>query len=347
MHTWNLKELGGIASRSQLAAAGAWPPELTRAVRDGTLVRVRRGLYALPNARGPALDAARRGGRLSCVSAARTYGWWGGMDARTHLRVPPTAHLTEPRSPSCVVHWAESQPCRDVWRVSKADCLRSVVRCADQETAIAVLDTALSDGAVRMHDLVEIFAGEPSRSRATALLARPGSDSGVESIARQRLTAAGYTVEQQIPVPGVGRVDLRVDGWLFIELDGFEYHRDRDAFERDRARDLGLAVLGAGRLRFSAKQVLSEWDSVLDGIRAVVRQEMSRDTPMARPFGRRTQRKAAGFPFERSAEGRGAGPPFERKEDQPHEPQTMLSRRWPEETVSPTAALIPATVPSL
>ncbi len=236
-----------------------------------------------------------------------------------------------------------------------------------------MLDTALSDGAVRMHDLVEIFAGEPARSRATALLARPGSDSGVESIARQRLTAAGYTVEQQIAVPGVGRVDLRVNGWLFIELDGFEYHRDRDAFERDRARDLGLAVLGAGRLRFSAKQVLSEWDSVLDGIRAVVRQEMSRDTPVARPFRRRTQRKAAGFPFERrtgdraagvpfgritqrqdagvpferSAEGRGAGPPFERKENQRHEPQTMLSRRWPEETVSPTAALMPATVPSL
>ena len=223
-----------------------------------------------------------------------------------------------------------------------------------------MLDTALSDGAVRMHELVEIFAGEPARSRATALLAQPGSDSGVESIARQRLTAAGYTVEQQIAVPGVGRVDLRVDGWLFIELDGFEYHRDRDAFERDRARDLGLAVLGAGRLRFSAKQVLSEWDSVLDGIRAVVRQEMSRDTPMARPFGRRTQRqdaglpferrtgdRAAGVPFERSAEGRGAGPPFERKEDQRREPQTMLSRRWPEETVSPTAALMPATVPSL
>lgn len=306
MRTWNLDDLGGIASRSQLAAVGATSPELSGAVRDGALVRLRRGMYALPSVRGPACEAARMGGRLSCLSAARSYGWWGGMDARTHVRVSPSASRIGQRTSATVVHWTESEWCPDVWRVSQADCLRSVVRCADEETAIAVLDTALSSGALRMLDLPGIFAGEPRRSRATALLARPGSDSGVESIARQRLTAAGHAVEQQIAVSGVGRVDLRIDGWLFIEIDGYEYHGSRDAFERDRLRDLGLAMRGGGRLRFSARQVLNEWDAVLDSIHVVIQQEKLRGTPPDPPFGRRSRRGGTESPSGRNLRDEGS-----------------------------------------
>ncbi|KRC52201.1 hypothetical protein ASE16_03940 [Leifsonia sp. Root227] len=221
------------------------------------------------------------------------------MDARTHVRVPPTARGVR-RETSVVVHWTASEDCADVWRVSRADCLRSVVRCADAETAVAVLDTALSSEDVRLQELPDIFSGEPRRSRAVARLARPGSDSGVESIVRQRLAAAGFAVEQQVAVPGVGRVDLRVDGWLYIELDGFRFHGGRDAFERDRARDLGLALRGGGRLRFSAAQVLNEWQTVLDSIHAVVRQEESRDTLPISPFGRSIGRAGAGSPSKRS-----------------------------------------------
>lgn len=298
MQTWNLDDFGGIASRAQLAAAGATPTALADAVRAGALVRLRRGTYAHPEARGPAVEAAKAGGRLSCVSAARSYGWWGGMDVRTHLRVPPTARSV-PALAAAVVHWTSSEPCGQSWRVSPADCLRSVVRCADEETAVAVPDTAVSSGAFRLSDLPRVFAHESRRARSTALLARPGSDSGVESIVRQRLTKVGYAVEQQVAVPGVGRVDLRVDGWLFIELDGYAYHGDRDAFERDRARDLGLAVRGGSRLRFSARQVLNEWDAVLDCIRHVERQEGSRDTPSAAPFARNWAPGAAKAPSER------------------------------------------------
>jgi very-short-patch-repair endonuclease len=182
-----------------------------------------------------------------------------------------------------VVHWKTSGPAREIWRVSPADCLRSVVRCADEETAVAVLDTAIGSGMVRFSDLPSWFESEPKWTRRVAARAHPGSDSGIESIVRQRLTAAGHVVEQQVTVSGVGRVDLRVDGWLFVELDGFAYHSSPGAFERDRIRDLSFAAQGEQRLRFTATQVLREWDVVADAIRTVLRQDAPRDTPAMLP----------------------------------------------------------------
>lgn len=263
-----LERYGGIATAAQLAAAGATPRDLTRIVREGHAVRLRRGVYALPGALPSAVAAAREGGRLSCVSAARSFGLWGGMDARLHLRVP--AHATRLPPSTAVRHWVDDEGSEECWRVSLDDCLRSVVRCADEETAVAVLDTALSSGAATLTSIRRIFASEPMQSRRVASLARPGSDSGVESLVRQRLEARGHIVAQQIHVSGVGRVDMLVDGVLFLELDGFAYHSDRRAFERDRARDVGLALSGRRRLRLSAVQVMTAWEAAVAAIEGVL-----------------------------------------------------------------------------
>jgi very-short-patch-repair endonuclease len=165
------------------------------------------------------------------------------------------------------------------------------VQCADEETAVAVLDTALGAGLVTLGRLSAIFAGESRRARDVAARARPGSDSGVESIVRQRLASAGHIVEQQVAVPGVGRVDLRVNGILLVEIDGFAYHASSEAFERDRARDTALVVSGARRLRFSATQVLREWGYVAEAIHSVLATpEGRRDAPPERAELRRIGR---------------------------------------------------------
>ena len=267
--TWMkvLADSGGIADVASLRAAGATPRALTMAVQSGSLVRPRRGFYAGPSASAEGLAAVRAGGRLSCTSAARTYGLWGGMDARIHVCVPP--HSTRLRSLDVVRHWMTTERAQP-WRVSLDDCLRSVVRCADEETAVAVLDTALGAGRVSFARLDRIFADEAAWTHGVVAKARPGSDSGVESIVRQRLAAAGHLVEQQVYVAGVGRVDLRIDARLFIELDGFAYHGDRDSFERDRVRDAGLALRRERRLRLSARQVMNEWELAYSLIQAVL-----------------------------------------------------------------------------
>lgn len=264
-----LRKRGGVASKRQLAAAGASDRALTGAVAAGRLLRPRSGVYALSDIGAEALEAVRSGGRLCCVSAARSYGLWGGQDGRTHVLLPPHAGRAGPRDGQ-VRHWWRSSPHVELWRVSLADCLRSVVRCADRETAVAVLDTALSAGSVSPAGLRRLFAGERLRCRETARLARPGSDSGVESILRQRLMARGHHVEQQVTLPGVGRVDARVDGVLFVEVDGFRFHSGREAFERDRLRDTALTMQGGRRLRFPARQVLEEPDAVVDAVEATL-----------------------------------------------------------------------------
>jgi very-short-patch-repair endonuclease len=259
---------GGVATSAQMSRAGVGARELTSAVRTGQLLRPRRGFYALPTASPQALEAVRLGGRLCCVSAARSYGLWGGTDARLHLRVSP--HATRLPESDAVRHWVDGDDHAECWRVSFVDCLRSVVRCAPGETAVAVLDTALSAGLATVAGLAALFASEPRPARRVAAAARPGSDSGIESIVRQRLEARGHIVEQQVHVSGVGRVDMRVDGLLYLELDGFAYHSGRAAFERDRIRDTGLALAGGRRLRVSALQVLEHPDEVVETVEAML-----------------------------------------------------------------------------
>lgn len=251
-----LTRLGGAASLGQLRAAGVRGRVLSAAVHDGRLLRPRNGRYALPGIGDAALAAMRAGGRLSCVTAARSYGLWGGQDQRTHLLVPPHAGRTEIVGDRVVRHWRHAERHSELWRVSLADCLRSAVRCADDETAVAVLDTAIAAGQVTRHALRRVFTDEPQRSRRLVEQARPGSDSGVESLLRQRLTDRGHIVEQQLAVAGVGRVDARVDGVLYLEIDGFEFHADRESFERDRRRDVAMTLRGLPRLRLTARQVL-------------------------------------------------------------------------------------------
>ncbi|WP_348786798.1 hypothetical protein [Leifsonia sp. NPDC080035] len=261
----------GAASAEQLRTAGATERELTAAVRSGTVIRVRKGRYAAPDAPLPVLSALRAGARLTCVSAARSYGLWGGMDSRTHLLVPTHSGRSVLEADQ-VRHWGDAEH-DEIWRVSLADCLRAVARCADEETAVAVLDTGISAGLATPRRLRAIFREEPARARDLAARARPGSDSGVESILRQRLMRRGHLVEQQVAVAGVGRVDARVDGVLFVEVDGFRYHSDRQAFERDRLRDLGMALTGGRRLRFPAAHVLEDADGVVATIEAVLERE--------------------------------------------------------------------------
>ena len=122
-------------------------------------------------------------------------------------------------------------------------------------------------------------------ARARGALARPGSDSGVESIVRQRLERSGHIVEQQVHVVGVGRVDMRVDGVLYLEIDGFAFHRDREQFERDRARDAILAARGLKRLRVSAAQVLGEWEVVAEHVRRVLSHSANSQQQWDQPEG--------------------------------------------------------------
>ena len=103
---------------------------------------------------------------LAGPSAADSYGLWHGFDTRLHVSVgenssrlrtnvaPSFRKLGQRLSPdtsnrSTVVHWlvdgAVPELGPECWRVPLPVCLRQMVEWCDRETAIACLDTALTE----------------------------------------------------------------------------------------------------------------------------------------------------------------------------------------------------------
>ena len=77
---------------------------------------------------------------------------------------------------------------------------------------------------------------------------------------------------RQVEVPGLGRVDFYYDdARIVIELDGYEYHRDRPAFQTDRTRSNALGVGGELVLRYTHADVTVDAAQVASQVRAARR----------------------------------------------------------------------------
>jgi len=55
-----------------------------------------------------------------------------------------------------------------------------------------------------------------------------------------------------------------------VELDGFEYHGTRAAFERDRARDADLQLAGFRVLRVTSQRLSREPEAVASAIGSLI-----------------------------------------------------------------------------
>ncbi len=60
---------------------------------------------------------------------------------------------------------------------------------------------------------------------------------------------------------------------LVVETDGYRFHRGRQAFEDDRARDLELRLMGYEVVRFTYRQVIEERLGVAAALRQLLRPE--------------------------------------------------------------------------
>lgn len=274
-----LSSFGGIATRRQLMRCGFTGYELTAAVRSGHIARIRQGYYCTDETFAGAAAAVRVGGLLGCVSAASAHGVWAGTDSRTHMVVPWNASRLRSRKVSfadstditpdtssdrIVLHWVQqtrpsvrgTAPC---WVVPLSESLLQLAQCADTETSIAAWETALEGRHISSSELDALRGRLPDSVRQMLSDVTFGSGSGVESIAKQRLQAAGLSAQQQVFVEGVGRVDLLVEGRVIVEIDGFAYHSSPEQFERDRRRDALLTAAGYVVIRLSYRQVMEDW----------------------------------------------------------------------------------------
>ncbi len=272
---------GGAATRQVLLRSGFSPGLLARLVATGEIVRPMRGWYAIPESHPDLIRSIRVGGCVACVSAARLHGLAAAPGDALHVWVKPgSGRLRDPddryqrldptEDARVVLHWDAHDIHRSRLVVPLEVCLAQVVACQQGDLAIATLDSAVHFRRLTLTSLRMMATTWPSTSASLLSEVDGRAESFIESVLRVRLRRAGIPCEAQVPVAGRFRLDLLVGNRLAIEVDGYETHHEREQIESDRAREGALVSLGFRILRFTYRQVMYDWQTVLDTIRACV-----------------------------------------------------------------------------
>ena len=263
-----MRDLG--ASRSQQRT-------LARAVTRGALLRVRTGVYAVPDAHPELIHAARIGGRLSGVSALVHHELWtppGSLPARlsveVHVSITARRGLVSGLTPR--ISWLRQRPHPQYGVAPLPVVLARAANDLPLPFAVAVLDSALRLTPMTPVDLAFLASSWCLAARATAALADERSESGTESVLPVLLREAGIHSMAQAPLP-LGRnerADLLVGDRLLIECDSEAHHAEPANRRADLRRDESLLALGYLVLRVDYQQVFEDPGAVVAAISAIV-----------------------------------------------------------------------------
>lgn len=238
--------------------------DLTDMVRSGQITRVARGVYRMGSAALPDPSGLVRSlkGAISVTSAAA---WYGASlvhsPDRLHVTVPRSRGRRQDELPGVMIHRADvaSSDLLVVRRTLVTAPVRTgldLARSLPTGHAVATMDSMIRGGLMTRHDvLAAALALPPAPGRQSAIAAAnlvdARAESVFESISRVDMAVAGLPApELQVNIYDhnglwIARVDF---AWqeqrVILECDGWEYHRDRDAFERDRRRWTALSRAG-------------------------------------------------------------------------------------------------------
>ncbi|HET7414414.1 MAG TPA: type IV toxin-antitoxin system AbiEi family antitoxin domain-containing protein [Arthrobacter sp.] len=221
-----LGQKGGVARRVDLFRAGVTEAQLRKAVKEEQIVRTVRGIYALPGSPSSLNSIYAAKALPACVTAAKLHGLWVLHEpAELHVAVDHGRPLR-----AFKVHRHAGVP-------SELDVLEQCMRCLPELEALVIVESAVVQGHVRMSEMRDRLSGRnDAKLRRISDQINPHSESIIETVGRYHLQKAGYHVQTQVRVQGVGRLDLFVDGVLGVEVDGAGYHSSREAYREDRRR---------------------------------------------------------------------------------------------------------------
>lgn len=214
------------------------------------------------------LDAA-----LGGVAAA----WWLGLhpkEPRKHL-VFTGSHGAHSRSSATAV--VRHRRLTDADVTTHADlrvtAAALTVLDASAELGIAVLDSALLSGSVKLADLQAAHLRYPGRHGSPAItqylrLLGDGARSEAERIVATLFRESGIVSW----TPNVGAEGYVIDvaftrEKLAVEIDGFAYHRDVTTFQRDRTKRNALIAAGWTVLNFTWADIVERGDQVVTTVR--------------------------------------------------------------------------------
>ncbi len=241
-----------------------------------------RGVYALGHTALPEL-ARETAAVLACGESAvlshhSAAAVWGLRPSRTDVDVDVTVV-----GRNCGVkhgirlHRVQSLVAADVRRhesIPISSPARALLEVAS-DLSRRELERALDEGLVRgvlTRGAVRAMLTRNRRRRGSARLAALLSSGAATTITRSEAEERFLTLVRKgcLPQPEVNvRLGRYVADFLWraerlvVETDGFAFHGDRGAFERDRRRDAELTAAGFTVLRFTWHQLLAEREVIL------------------------------------------------------------------------------------
>jgi very-short-patch-repair endonuclease len=281
-----------VVTWSALTAAGVGRRAVQHRVAVGRLHRVHHGVYLLEPPRSASRIALLTAAVAACGSDAvlshRSAAELWGLTPRSHPgEIEITVIATNRRKRRGIrQHRAPALDPRDIRTrhgIRVTSPARTVLDAAsylhydDLEELVA---EALATGLVDARKLQGVIARYPSRRGIGRLLEILGQDGGPRrsrSRNERRLLALVRQAGLPVPITNTLLHGHQVDAlWpehkLVVEIDGWETHRDRAAFENDRARDAAHVANGYRVLRFTARQLRDQPLTVIARLSAALAQ---------------------------------------------------------------------------
>jgi predicted transcriptional regulator of viral defense system len=265
----------GVVTRSQLLRLGFSGSAVGRMARAGELQRVHRGVYAVGHRALSrhgrclaAVAACGRGARLSHGSAAWLWGLVGSLARPIEVTVP--AHGR--RRDGIDVHHAPSAS------IEAAETFENVPVTSVARTLLDLAATGRSrrlrtaiEGAERrgLLDLIEIDAilarraGSPGSRRLAEALSIYRAPVFSRSWPERAFRDLAAKAALPPPACNVFVAGYEVDAYwererFAVEVDGWQAHRSREAFERDPVRQEDLKLAGIDSIRVTARRIERE-----------------------------------------------------------------------------------------
>jgi very-short-patch-repair endonuclease len=271
----------GVVSHEQLLAAGVTRHQIARRLQSGFLVELHRGVYlvgVVPSEHAHEMAALLACGPDAVLSHRSAAAYWN------LLRYPATAlvHVTVPPARSVARHRIQAHRApvalRDVrvrGRIRVSSPPRTILELS-ADLDVMLLEFAVAEANFRriasdaeLRDQVERNAGKRGVRRLGRVLNLPGGPRRTRSPGERHLLHAlrdhgidGYEVNAKIH--GYEVDFLWRDLAFVLELDGWDAHNGRVAYERDRLKIAVLEAHGLTVMPVSGRRVRDDLDGVLD-----------------------------------------------------------------------------------
>lgn len=192
----------------ELRVAGWSRPQIDRAVREGALIRLRRGRYAEGSLDPTTCEAGRLGGRVDCVSLLSLLGVFVLHAPQLHVQFDREMSRLPDRPPDVVAHWRSTGARPGHLHADLVEALAEAFRCQGPRAGLASVDSAWNKRLITREEVDAVFARLPRRFRRLRALADRSAEAGSETFVRLMLRSLGARFETQVRIAGVGRVDF-------------------------------------------------------------------------------------------------------------------------------------------